>query len=182
MKSLVLLLPVFLQICCVKGYSNELPQETLDKVIELIKIKSYSKLINDYFSEDMKIRFVPHSMLSRNDISLSKQEILDYWNKNTTIHWGNFEGSGLPIDLTIRDYFHNYISLDPEEHYKISINKRILETDSSESVYKEYGKDVVVDILSNWDSPNEWQGIKIVFKYEKESWRIICLVFNRYEI
>jgi hypothetical protein len=182
MKTRILILLSIMQVICLRCNSQKIPIDTINQVVRLIQGGNYQDLINKYFSNVGEIRFVPHSFLSNTDLKLAKQEILEKWVKTDIFHWGTFEGSGFPIDLSIKEYFENFITLNPNTPNRIAINKRIIELDGSDNVYREYANETVVDIVENYDSPNEWQGVKVVFHYNEGAWRIICLVFSRYEI
>ena len=106
--------------------------------------------------------------------------------KNKTLNWGYYDGSGEPIMLTPKDYFQRFVYdgnyVNPE---KLGINKVITQGNSVNNikdVYKEadFTESFISESVKNQGL--DWKSVKLVFKQENGKYYLVAIVHNEWTI
>lgn len=111
------------------------------QILTVIKAGDYATL-SSFFHPVAGTRFSPYGFIdTTKDIVLTATEFLQQFKKQTRLNWGNYDGSGAPILLTVEDYFKKFVYDEDFLHAeKTSFNKTAPAGNSLnnlESVYKD---------------------------------------------
>jgi len=93
----------------VKISGTEIIESIATKTILAIKNKDMEKL-SGFIHPDKGVRFSPYTYVRlERDLVFSVNQILNFFNDQKTYTWGVYDGSGLPIELTKKEYFEKFI-------------------------------------------------------------------------
>src|SRR6187200_2787363 len=116
--------------------------KTTQNILTLLKNKDYSAFAN-YIHPVEGIRFSPYGFIDTvHDIKLTKQKFINEAGKSVQdmIIWGEFDGTGDPIKMTLNNYMQRFVyDVDFAKPEKRSVNEFIGSGNSLnnlEAVYK----------------------------------------------
>jgi len=77
----------------------------------LIDILDTNNLIEfaQFFHPEKGTYFSPYTLIDTTNVRFNTNDFITDLNTNKTIYWGEFDGSGDPINLTINDYFKQFV-------------------------------------------------------------------------
>jgi len=165
------------------------PEEELrkaaDEIVNALKEKNLDK-VAQYVSSEKKLRFSPYSYVHSEDILLSVQEVKAAFSDSTSRHWGVYDGSGLPIDLTFSDYYKKFIfDKDFSKSSQVGVNKTIGQGNTLINIKEFYpGASFVEYHLPGTDQYGgmDWASLILVFGKEGNRWYLIGVVHNQWTI
>ena len=106
--------------------------------------------------------------------------------KNKTLNWGYYDGSGEPIMLTPKDYFQRFVYdgnyVNPE---KLGINKVITQGNSVNNIKEVYKEADFTESFISESVKNQgldWKSVKLVFKQENGKYYLVAIVHNEWTI
>lgn len=133
------------------------------------------------------VRFTPYTYISDDDLVFSQSTIPTLMSDTTVYHWGIFDGSGLPIDLTFPEYYAKFIySADFANPEQIAYNAFIGSGNSINNLEEYYpGAEFVEYHFSGFDSQYggmDWQSLRLVFSHEGGQYFLIGIVHAQWTI
>ncbi len=152
-----------------RGWTEQLRQLNQD-ILSVFKNRNYSSLEN-FIDPELGLRFTPYRYgLEKMDVVLSRKAYLDLVKaKQKKMNWGEFDGTGDPIQLTFEKYVERFVYdadfLKPEKFESGKITDSMV---AAKVVYNTY-KDCyyTYSYFSGFEQ-----------KYEGMDWRSLRLVFN----
>lgn len=154
-----------------KNDSNLLSR-TID-VIGLIKEKDMEGL-SEYVHPTKGLRFSPYAYVEvKSDQVFTKEDVAKLGENTEVYTWGNFDGSGEPINMNFNDYYNRFV------YDKDFANPHIIGNNTV------VGKGNTVNNIS--EVYNEGHFIEFHFtgfeeQYEGIDWKSLILVFEQYEV
>jgi hypothetical protein len=163
--------------------------KTTQNILTLLKNKNYSAFAN-YIHPVEGIRFSPYGFIDTvHDIKLTKQKFINEAGKSVQdmIIWGEFDGTGDPIKMTLNNYMQRFIyDVDFVKPEKRSVNKFIGAGNSLnnlEMVYKNC--DFTESNFSGFDKKYEgmdWRSLRLVFKVRDRKFFLVGIVHDEWTI
>lgn len=110
------------------------------EILEALKEQDFEELA--LYAHPLKgVRFTPYTRVNvEKDLILSREQLQKGAGDKSLLSWGSYDGSGLPIDLTIAEYFkefvydQDYLAADKVGHDRPVTEE---ETDNSRAIYPE---------------------------------------------
>ncbi|MGG3888835.1 hypothetical protein [Metabacillus fastidiosus] len=162
-------------------------QETAKEIVEILKardMQSFAKFVHPAKG----VRFSPYAYIKQDeDLVFQADQVKGLLNDSTVYHWGEFDGSGEPIELTFEQYFNKFIyDEDYVKAEKISINKRLGQgntIDNSKEIYKE--ATIVEYHFPGFDKELEgmdWKSLRIVMEKQEGKWFLVGIIHDEWTI
>lgn len=132
--------------------------------------------------------FTPYSNVDpSSDRTFKAGELSDAKNNSNLYIWGLQDGSGFPIQLTITDYFKQYVyNADYASAPIIGINTVISSGNSLENVAEAYPDAYFVEFyFPGIDAKNkgfDWCGLKLVFEADNQNFLLIGVIHSEWTI
>ena len=132
--------------------------------------------------------FTPYSTVdSAADRTFKPLELSKANSNNTLYIWGLQDGSGLPIQLTIEDYFKQYVyNADYAMAPVIGINTVLSSGNSLENVAEAYPDCYFVEFYFPGINPKnngfDWCGLKLVFEPVAEKYMLVGVIHSEWTI
>ena len=169
----------------VMGHS--LLQEALT-VIEVLQNQDVN-VLNNYISPDRGVRFSPYTFVDEdNDVILNKgSEIFNMFGDDTVYLWGQFDGTGDPIEKTITDYYMRFVyDADFANPDIIGINQIISQGNTINNIPDVYPNDYFVEFHMVGTNPEfvgmDWRSLTLVFENVDGLWYLVGVVHNEWTI
>lgn len=130
------------------------------------------------------VLFSPYGFMGEDKVVLKADQLSGALTDPTVRHWGSFDGTGDPIDLTFAAYFERFVySHDFAAAPQISYNQPIKEIYHAEqfgpsSIMVEYhfpGFDPQYEGL-------DWQSLRLVFEQQGQTWYLVGILHNQWTI
>jgi hypothetical protein len=111
------------------------------------------------------VRFSPYSYVDASDVRLTAVELTTALTDKTVRHWGSFDGSGAPIDLTFAKYYARFVfdvdftrgTKPPEDFGENTVN-------NAEAFYGDTARIVELYIAPHNSDAMDWHMLRIVLK------------------
>ena len=161
---------------------------TLTKqVLTSIKHRDFKKL-SDFIHPILGVRFSPYAYIdTTTDMKFTADNFIDQIKKRNKFNWGNYDGSGDTIFLTIEDYFSRFVyNADFLNAEKISLNKMIGGGNSLNNLETVYiGCRYSESYFSGFDKKfngMDWCSLRLVFKRHQENFYLVGVVHDQWTI
>lgn len=161
--------------------------ETTKQVLTAIKNNDFAKLVT-YIHPVSGVRFSPYAYIDTTiDINLKRENFLDVVSKKDVLIWGNYDGSGDTIRLTVDHYFKKFVyDHDFLNAEKTSLNKitgRGNSTNNLEDVYA--GCAYTESYFSGFDKKfdgMDWASLRLVYKKYDNRYFLVGIVHDQWTI
>jgi hypothetical protein len=156
-------------------------------ILKYLKIKDIKKLA-EFIDSSSPVRFSPYGYVDTlHDKKLSAKELMAYSKNQKKIHWGIYDGTGYPINLSLNKYFEKFVyDMDFLNAKQKSINKII----SGGSTYNN-----LVSIYPDCDFTQfyfpgseakyngmDWKALVLVFKKDGGIYYLVGLIHDQWRI
>jgi hypothetical protein len=94
------------------GKQTKQDAQTLEQFTDLlIDLLDTNNLIEfaQYFHPEKGTYFSPYTFLDTTDVNYKTDDFINDLNAKKNIYWGEYDGSGDPIKLTVEDYFKQFV-------------------------------------------------------------------------
>jgi len=163
--------------------------KTTQTILTLFKNKNYLAFAN-YIHPVEGIRFSPYGFVDTvHDIRLSKQKFINELGRpvQDMIVWGEFDGTGDPIKMTLNNYMQRFVyDVDFAKPEKRSINEFLgggNSLNNLELVYKNC--DFTESHFSGFDKKYggmDWRSLRLVFKVRDKKFLLVGIVHDEWTI
>ena len=155
------------------------------KILTIIKNKDYASLVN-YFHPVEPVRFSPYGYIDTAiDVQIKSERFIALTGSKKKIYWGNYDGSGDSILLSIEKYFDKFIyNADFLNAEKTSVNKMIGSGNSLNNLTIIY-KDALFteSYFSGFDKKYggmDWSSLRLVYKKYNNHLFLIAIVHDQW--
>lgn len=156
---------------------------TANQTITILKNKNFDKLEN-LIHPEKGVRFSPYATVNtKTDIVLMPFEL----NDQSSRLWGYFDGTGLPITMTLNEYFDSFVySADFANAPQIKKNEIIGSGNSLNNLEKVYGEaDFIEYHFPGFDAEMagmDWQSLRLVFEPYNGEYKLIGIIHDQWTI
>ncbi|MGM0397043.1 MAG: coiled-coil domain-containing protein [Bacillota bacterium] len=160
---------------------------TAMEVIDLIEDINMSDL-DVYVHPSKGVRFSPYDYVDlQNDIVIQAAQFQNLVNSPVVNNWGEFDGTGDPINMTFDDYYDRFIYdadfANPEmigNNYKIGTGNIINNVDTK------YPNGQFVEFHFTGFDPQydgmDWRSLKLVFEDHNGAWHLVGIIHGEWTI
>lgn len=166
--------------------SQNLLSTALD-VMEIIKNKDMGNLSN-YVDSNKGLRFTPYFYVDiQNDKVFNAQQVTGLAQDTTIYNWGDYDGSGEPIDLNFNDYYEKFIyDNDFINPHIIGNNTPIGSGNIIDNVATEYPNASFVEFHFTGFDPQyggiDWSSLRLVFEQSGNQWYLVGIIHGQWTI
>lgn len=178
-----------------KGEQRVVIQNEADKILFALKNKDMAAL-SGYVHPQKGLRFTPYSYINTaTDRLFMVSEIPDLFSGTTRYHWGSYDGSGEPMDLTFTDYCAKFVyDKDFLAAPQIVYNQVLQRGNSINNIEEVYPQGVSLEYhFSGFVAEYEgmdWESLKLVFEQEETSsgqqsdakWYLVGIIHEQWTI
>lgn len=148
------------------------------EILTTLKNKDYKSFVS-YFYPDLGVRFSPYAYIDTvNDVRLSAVEFLKAINSKKKFTWGEADGTGDPIRLTIPEYFKG--DADFLNAKKTAVNKMIGVGNSINNLEEVYPDALYTESYNPGIHEMAWSSLRLVFKKEADKFYLIGIVHDQW--
>ncbi|MBS4538661.1 hypothetical protein GOQ27_09305 [Clostridium sp. D2Q-11] len=179
-----------LQTTLDESKTNNEKDNIISKSIEVMKVikEKNTDQLSSYVHPEEGLRFSPYFNVDKdNDKMFSKEDVAKLWDNSTEYKWGNYDGSGNPIELTFKGYYEEFIYnkdfINPEI---IGNNVPIGEGNTLDNIKDIYPDSHFIEFHFTGSDTQaqgmDWQSLRLVFKQKDNTWHLIGIVHGQWTI
>jgi len=157
------------------------------QVLRLLKNKDFQQLTS-VIHPALGLRFSPYGFIdTAHQQRLSVSEIISLSQTNKKIVWGNFDGSGEPILLTIQGYFDRFVNDADYLHApKVSADTTAETSNSINNIITLYPQAHYIEFYFPGFNPKysgmDWKALRLVFSNYKNKPYLVAVVHAQWTI
>ncbi|KAB3532819.1 tropomyosin [Alkaliphilus serpentinus] len=155
--------------------------------VELLKDKNMD-ILSEMVHPSKGVRFSPYFYIDKEeDVVLSPEEVKGAFQNEEIYTWGNYDGSGEPIELTIEEYYHKFIyDEDFISPHLIGNNTSIGEGNIIDNLNEVYPDASFVEFHFEGIDPQyegiDWRSLKLVFEEYGGTWYLIGIIHGQWTV
>ena len=166
--------------------SNNLISTAMD-VMELIKEKDMNTL-SQYIHPTAGVRFTPYFYVNtQTDQVFSASQVAGLMQDSQVLNWGNYDGSGAPIDLKFSDYYDKFVYdkdfVNPEI---IGNNVAVGSGNIEDNVTAAYSNGQFIEFHFSQFDPQyggaDWKSLRLVFEEYNSVWYLVGVIHGQWTI
>ncbi|ANB59430.1 hypothetical protein [Anoxybacteroides amylolyticum] len=156
-------------------------------VVTALQAKDMKKVAT-YVHPEKGVRFSPYGHVNPDsDVVFKKTELPSLMESKHIYHFGTFDGSGQPIDMTFQDYFHKFVyDVDFANPHIIGNNVVIGKGNTIENIHDVYPNAVFVEFhFTGFDKQYngmDWRSLRLVLEKQGETWYLVGIVHDQWTI
>lgn len=155
------------------------------EILDVLKGKEYEKLV-DYMHPVKGVRFSPYAYVDTlKNIRLQRVEFLGELQKNEPIRWGEFDGSGDPMVLTMKDYFAKFVyNADFQNAEKTAYNEMLGHGNSLNNLTTIYPNSNFTESYFSGFDPKyngmDWTCLRLVYQKHEDKLYLIAIIHDQW--
>ena len=171
----------------IKINNDTLLLKTTKQILTLIKKEEYNQFAS-FFHPVMGVRFSPYGYIDTNyHVKFTTDNFLKKLEQPAKIRWGNFDGTGDKMLLTIEEYFKKFVyNADFLNAEKTSLNKMLGHGNSLNNLEAIYnGCEYTESYFSGFDKKYDgmdWCCLRLVYKKYKGKIYLVGIVHDQWTI
>ena len=155
-------------------------------IVSALKNKDMVTL-SQYVHPQMGLRFSPYATVKDSDQVFAADKVLGLVNDPTIYLWGNYDGSGAPINLTFADYYAKFVyDVDFANAPEIALNHRLGTGNSIDNAFEYYQSSMVVEFYFPGFDPQytgmDWRSLRLVFMQQGNDWFLVGIIHDQWTI
>jgi hypothetical protein len=121
------------------------------------------------------------------DLVFSRDQLQGLWDDPTVYHWGAYDGSGLPIDLTFQEYYAEFVyDVDFAQPEQIGFGEVIGQGNTINNIADVWPNAVTVEYHFSGFDPQyagmDWRSLRLVFEQADGVWALVGIVHDQWTI
>lgn len=169
--------------------SGSLPEELIllgQQILESLKNGKYSQLIPQ-IDPTLCLRFSPYPYLSTDNRILCPAEIESYTTSAEIYNWGQFDGTGKPIDLTFQEYHQRFVyDQDYQKPVAVGLNLEVSSGNSINNIPEIFPDGIMIEYYFPGFDPQyggmDWRSLRLVFVPENGHWYLAAIIHGEWTI
>ena len=131
------------------------------------------------------LRFSPYSFVLPEHQVFSREQLPGLLADPTLYTWGNYDGSGEPIEMSFADYFDRFVySKDFADAEQVSVDQRLGLGNTIDNSHEFYPEAVVVEYHVPGENPDyggmDWQSLRLVFQQQEGAWYLVGVIHDEW--
>jgi hypothetical protein len=153
-------------------------------VVKAIKDKDMITL-SQAVHPQLGLRFSPYSYVLDSHQVFPADKVGGLMDDSTVYLWGNYDGTGEPINLTFADYYAKFIyDVDFADAPQISLNHRLGTGNSLDNTQEFYPGSLVVEFYYPGFDPQyggmDWRSLRLVFMQADQTWYLAGIIHDQW--
>lgn len=142
---------------------------TSEIILTAFEQKNFNEVAK-FIHPALGIRFSPYAFIDTSaDRKISKSEFLASIDNKALLDWGQFDGSGDPIEMTYKEYFNRFVyDVDFLNKSEVSVNTFVQRGNTTNNIKEAYPNCSYVEYFVVGINPKvegmDWRAIRLVFK------------------
>ncbi len=156
------------------------------QVLSLLKSHNYKELTT-YFSAD-GVLFSPYAFIdTAQSKRLTPEDFLQAIDKNWTLTWGHFDGTGEPIKLSIKAYLKKFVwNADYLNAEAVGFDQVIKQGNSPNNLNTIYPNHHFIDYhFSGFDQKYngmDWSSLRLVFENDNGEYFLVAIIHDQWTV
>ncbi|GGM39801.1 hypothetical protein GCM10011351_27430 [Paraliobacillus quinghaiensis] len=143
--------------------------------------------VANYVHEQKGLLFSPYVHVEEDAVTFEQDEVASLLDDKTTYLWGNYDGSGDPIELTPSGYFEEFLNVEPFlSPDEVLVDEYKQRGNTTNNIEEEFPEATVVEFYKSGSGENEemnWSSINLVFEQNENGiWKLVALVSDQWTI
>ncbi len=168
---------------------GDLPDELValgQYVTAALRSRNYSRL-EEIVHPQLCLRFAPYPYLRDTDLIFCPGELAGLLDSNTLYNWGNFDGSGEPIQLTFAEYHDRFVyDQDYFQPDVVGFNQEVSSGNAPNNILEIYPDGIMVEYYFPEIDPQyggmDWRSLRLVFVNQDGVWYLTALIHGEWTI
>ena len=156
------------------------------QVLEWIKNEQYSQLI-PFIHPESCLRFSPYQYLNSDNRIICSSDMEIYTSSSEPFAWGQYDGTGKPIDLTFSEYHLEFV-YDQDFHKPsvVGFNVDVSTGNSINNIQEIYPDGIMIEYYFPGFDPQyagmDWRSLRLVFIPENGNWYLAAIIHGEWTI
>ncbi len=161
-------------------------KEISNRVIQALAARDMGVLAQ-FVHPEKGVRFSPYTYVREEHLVFMPGELPGLPGSDKVFNWGQYDGSGEPINLTFSEYYDEFVySVDFANPEQIGYDQEIGQSSMTNNLHDFYpGSSYVEFYFSGFDpqyAGMDWQSLRLVFVQEKGRWWLVGIVHDEWTI
>jgi hypothetical protein len=131
------------------------------------------------------VRFSPYAYVHDSHLVFSPEKVKNLLADKTVYTWGVSDGSGLPINLTFKEYYDRYIyDQDFANADEVGYNERLGYGNMIDNSMEFYPESNIVEYhFPGFDSKlqgMDWRSLRLVFQQGDDNWYLVGIIHSEW--
>ncbi|WFA09112.1 bZIP transcription factor [Tissierella sp. Yu-01] len=160
---------------------------TASKVVNLLKNKDMEG-VSAYVHPSKGVRFSPYGTIDvESDQVFIQNQVAELLSDSQSYTWGNYDGTGDPIDLNYNDYYNRFIyDVDFANPHMIGNNVAIGKGNTLNNITEAYPNGEFIEFhFTGYEAKYEgldWKSLRLVFEEDNGIYYLIGIVHDEWTI
>jgi hypothetical protein len=155
-------------------------------LVNVLKTRDMTTL-SHYVHPQAGLRFSPYSYIKDSDQVFNPVQVAGLWDDSTVYLWGNYDGTGEPINLTFADYYAKFVyDVDFTDAPQVSLNHRLGTGNSIDNSQEFYPGSMIVEFHFPGFDPQyngmDWRSLRLVFMQDGGTWYLAGIIHDQWTI
>lgn len=168
---------------------NETPNVVLlsQVIVQMLSEEDFIG-VSDYVHPSLGLRLTPYPYIDLgSDVVITSAQMATMATDPTIYNFGNYDGSGDPINLTLYDYYNAFIyDVDFAMPESITYNASLASGNMINNMATSYPTADYVEFYFSGFNPTydgmDWRGLTLVFEWDGTNWYLVGLVHGQWTI
>jgi len=168
---------------------GSLPEELIllgQQIVKLLKDGQYSQLV-PHIDPNSCLRFSPYQYLNNDNRIICPMEIENYIKSEEIINWGQYDGTGKPIDLTFNEYHQQFVyDRDYQKPAVVGFNCEVSSGNSINNIQEIYPDGMMIEYYFPGFDPQyggmDWRSLRLVFVPVNDHWYLAAIIHGEWTI
>jgi hypothetical protein len=153
-------------------------------IVSALKNKNMNE-VAQYVHPQMGLRFSPYATVKDTDQVFSADKVAGLMEDPMVYLWGNYDGSGEPINLTYADYYAKFVyDEDFANAPQMALNHRLSTGNSIDNTFEYYQNSMVVEFyFPGFDAQYagmDWRSLRLVFMQQGNDWFLVGIIHDQW--
>ena len=153
-------------------------------VLTALKNKDLASLAG-YVHPQLGLHFSPYAAVKDTDQVFSPDKVAGLFTDSTVYTWGNYDGTGEPIQLTFTDYFAKFIyDVDFADAPQVALNHRLGVSTTLDNASDYYSGSMIVEFHFPGFDPTyegmDWRSLRLVFEQTSDTWYLVGIIHDQW--
>jgi hypothetical protein len=133
------------------------------------------------------VRFSPYANIQPKDRRYMPNTLKRAFADPQKYLWGHFDGSGLPIEYTFKQYYEKFVyDKDFASAPSISVNQSLAQGNTIDNLAEFYPGAVFVEYYFPGFDPQyqgmDWEALRLAFQQDQGQWRLVGIIHDQWTI